>query len=154
MLYTNGAASKEGSGAGLILTNPEGNEVTYALRFDFDTTNNKAEDKALLVGLRLVRKMGVKTLKVMIDSVLVINQINGLCDTKNARMWKYVAAISDVAASFEGLRIEQIKTSENKRADTLSKLVATTYIHLSKKVLVEILRNYIIDDMGVDAIAT
>nr|GFA55469.1 reverse transcriptase domain-containing protein [Tanacetum cinerariifolium] len=32
-LFTNGSSCVDGSGAGLILTNPEGVEFTYALRF-------------------------------------------------------------------------------------------------------------------------
>lgn len=42
-LYTDGASSKEGSGASLILTSPEGEEITYALRFDFHTSNTEVE---------------------------------------------------------------------------------------------------------------
>ncbi|GKC46788.1 reverse transcriptase domain-containing protein [Tanacetum coccineum] len=42
-LFTDGAASSDGSGAGLMLIDPEGKEYTYALRFEFETTNNEAE---------------------------------------------------------------------------------------------------------------
>nr|GEY22344.1 reverse transcriptase domain-containing protein [Tanacetum cinerariifolium] len=52
-LYTDGASSSEGSGAGLMLTDPEGKEYTYALCFKFETTNNEAECEALLAGLRI-----------------------------------------------------------------------------------------------------
>ncbi|GKA51420.1 reverse transcriptase domain-containing protein, partial [Tanacetum coccineum] len=47
-LYTDGASSFDGSGAGLMLISPEGREYTYALRFEFKTTNDEAEYKALL----------------------------------------------------------------------------------------------------------
>ncbi|GJW55826.1 reverse transcriptase domain-containing protein [Tanacetum coccineum] len=50
-LYTDGASNSDGSGAGLMLIDPEGKEYTYALRFEFETTNNEAEYKALLAGL-------------------------------------------------------------------------------------------------------
>ncbi|GKC67446.1 reverse transcriptase domain-containing protein [Tanacetum coccineum] len=40
-------------GAGLMLISPEGREYTYALRFEFETTNNEAEYEALLAGLRI-----------------------------------------------------------------------------------------------------
>lgn len=50
-LYTDRASIKEGSGAGLILTSPDGEEVTYTLRFDFMTYNKEAEYEALLAGL-------------------------------------------------------------------------------------------------------
>ncbi|GKF71534.1 hypothetical protein Tco_0207648 [Tanacetum coccineum] len=39
-LFTDEASSSDGSGAGLMLVNPEGKEYTYALRFEFETTNN------------------------------------------------------------------------------------------------------------------
>nr|GEV11108.1 transposon Ty3-I Gag-Pol polyprotein [Tanacetum cinerariifolium] len=53
-LYTDGASSSNGSSVGLILGSPEGKEYPYALRFEFETTNNEAKYKALLFGLRIV----------------------------------------------------------------------------------------------------
>ncbi|GKD36681.1 reverse transcriptase domain-containing protein [Tanacetum coccineum] len=47
-LYTDGASNSDGSGAGLKLIDPEGKEYTYALRFEFETTNNEVEYEALL----------------------------------------------------------------------------------------------------------
>ncbi|GKB62318.1 reverse transcriptase domain-containing protein [Tanacetum coccineum] len=58
ILFTDGSSYTDGSGAGLILTNPEGMEFTYALRFRFDATNNEAEYEALIAGLRIVEQMG------------------------------------------------------------------------------------------------
>nr|GEU40772.1 reverse transcriptase domain-containing protein [Tanacetum cinerariifolium] len=46
--------------AGLILTNPKGTEFTYALRFKFETTNNEAEYKALIAGLRIAEQIVVE----------------------------------------------------------------------------------------------
>ncbi|GJU12732.1 reverse transcriptase domain-containing protein [Tanacetum coccineum] len=48
ILFTDGSSCVDGSGAGLILTNPEGMEFTYALRFEFTATNNEAEYEALI----------------------------------------------------------------------------------------------------------
>nr|GEX35354.1 reverse transcriptase domain-containing protein [Tanacetum cinerariifolium] len=45
----------DGSGAGLILTNPEGMEFTYALRFMFDATNNEAKYESLIARLRIAK---------------------------------------------------------------------------------------------------
>ncbi|GJY57794.1 reverse transcriptase domain-containing protein [Tanacetum coccineum] len=47
-LFTDRASSSNGSEAGLILVSPKGKEYTYALRFEFKTTNNEAEYEALL----------------------------------------------------------------------------------------------------------
>ncbi|GJX16350.1 reverse transcriptase domain-containing protein [Tanacetum coccineum] len=74
-LYTDKASSSDGSGAGLMLISPEGKEYTYALRFEFETTNNEVEYKALLAGLRVVEEMEIKDLVIFIDSQLVANQV-------------------------------------------------------------------------------
>nr|GEX06211.1 hypothetical protein [Tanacetum cinerariifolium] len=44
-LFTDGASSSNGSGAGLMLVNLEGKEYTYALRFEFKTTNNEGAEQ-------------------------------------------------------------------------------------------------------------
>lgn len=72
-LHTDGDSNKEGSGAGLILTSLTGEELTYALRFDFHTSNNEAEYEALLAGLRLAVTMGEERIIALIDSCLVAN---------------------------------------------------------------------------------
>ncbi|GJW26511.1 reverse transcriptase domain-containing protein [Tanacetum coccineum] len=66
-LFTDGSSCINGSGAGLILTNPEGTKFTYALRFRFDATNNEAEYEALIAGLRIaeqiVKELSEKSIK-------------------------------------------------------------------------------------------
>ncbi|GJW61667.1 reverse transcriptase domain-containing protein [Tanacetum coccineum] len=51
ILFTDGSSCIDGSGADLILTNLEGMEFTYALRFRFNATNNEAEYEALIAML-------------------------------------------------------------------------------------------------------
>ncbi|GJV30504.1 reverse transcriptase domain-containing protein [Tanacetum coccineum] len=77
ILLMDGSSCTDGSGAGLILTNPEGMEFNYALRFKFDATNNEAEYEALIAGLRIAEQIGVKNLQENVDSRLVANQVNG-----------------------------------------------------------------------------
>nr|GEV86435.1 reverse transcriptase domain-containing protein [Tanacetum cinerariifolium] len=60
ILFTDGSSCTDGSGAGPILTNPEGMEFTYALRFRFGATNNEAEYEAMIVGLRIAEQMEEK----------------------------------------------------------------------------------------------
>lgn len=47
----NGSSSSSGSGAGLILSHPEGEVVEHVLWFDFSITNNEVEYKTLFVEL-------------------------------------------------------------------------------------------------------
>ncbi|GJW98226.1 reverse transcriptase domain-containing protein [Tanacetum coccineum] len=130
ILFTDESSCLEGSGAGLILTSPEGEEFTYALRFEFDASNNEAKYEALIVGLRIAEQIGVKNLIAKVDSRLVANQINGLYEAKEQRMTQYLE--ND---SFKKNSIEQVPRSENKKADTLSKITSTSFTHLIKQVL-------------------
>nr|GEU84441.1 reverse transcriptase domain-containing protein [Tanacetum cinerariifolium] len=90
ILFTNGSSYTDGSRAGLILTNPEGMEFTYALRFMFDPTNNEAEYEALIAGLRIAKQMGVKNLQANVDSRPVANQVNGTYVAKEVDMIRYL----------------------------------------------------------------
>ncbi|GJS34796.1 reverse transcriptase domain-containing protein [Tanacetum coccineum] len=70
-LYTDGASSFDGAGLGLMLIDVAGKEYTYALRFEFETTNNEAEYEALLVGLRIAQEMEITKVAIFLDSQLV-----------------------------------------------------------------------------------
>ncbi|GKV20500.1 hypothetical protein SLEP1_g30619 [Rubroshorea leprosula] len=59
VLYVDGAANIEGSGAGAVLVGPYGFKSEHALRFKFQTTNNVAEYEALIYGLKLAFKLKV-----------------------------------------------------------------------------------------------
>ncbi|GJU88091.1 reverse transcriptase domain-containing protein [Tanacetum coccineum] len=65
ILFTDGSSCVDGSGAGLILTRPEGTEFTYAIRFQFTASNNEAEYEALIAGLRIAAQMGVRNVQNM-----------------------------------------------------------------------------------------
>ena len=67
-LSVDGASSAQGSGAGLILTSPEGIDIEYALRFGFHTSNNEAEYEAVILGLNLAHSLEVDQLEVYSDS--------------------------------------------------------------------------------------
>ncbi|GJY43834.1 reverse transcriptase domain-containing protein [Tanacetum coccineum] len=152
ILFTDGSSCTDGSGAGLILTNPEGMEFTYALRFRFDATNNEAEYEALIAGLRIAEQMGVKNLQANVDSRLVANQVNGTYVAKEADMIRYLEKVKALTGSFKAFTIKQIPRSENKKADALSKIASTSFAHLSKQVLVEELKEKSISEVEVLAV--
>ncbi|GJR98792.1 reverse transcriptase domain-containing protein [Tanacetum coccineum] len=115
-----GSSCVDGSGAGLILTNPEGAEFTYAMRFRFEATNNEAEYEALIAGLRIAEQMGHES---------YLNKVK-----------------KHFAKSFKEFSIKQIPRSENKKADALSKIASTSFAHLNKQVLVEELKEKSINE--------
>ncbi|GKD84906.1 reverse transcriptase domain-containing protein [Tanacetum coccineum] len=107
-LFTNSASSIEGSGAGLILTDPNGQEVTYALRFNFRASNNKAEYEALVVGLELAIQMEARCLEVYTDSLLIGNQVKGLYEAREDIMKRYLAKVRELQGHFNNFTITQI----------------------------------------------
>nr|GEW15640.1 reverse transcriptase domain-containing protein [Tanacetum cinerariifolium] len=126
-----------GSVAGLILTDPEGVEFTYALRFRFDATNNKAEYKALIAELNIAEKIGVKNLKANVDSRLVANQVNETYVAKETDMTRYLEKVKVLTNSFKALSIKQVHRS-GKKADALSKIASTSFSHLNGTLPAEI----------------
>nr|GEY27407.1 reverse transcriptase domain-containing protein [Tanacetum cinerariifolium] len=92
-LFTDGSSCVDGSRAGLILTNPERVEFTYALRFQFAASNNEAEYEALVAGLRIATQMGVKNIQVNVNSKLVANQVLGTYVAKEDNMIKYIEIV-------------------------------------------------------------
>lgn len=50
-IYFDGSRQLEGSGAGVVITSPQGDKFFYVLRLMFPCTNNAAEYEALLHGL-------------------------------------------------------------------------------------------------------
>ncbi|GJR91670.1 reverse transcriptase domain-containing protein [Tanacetum coccineum] len=152
VLFTDGSSCIDGSGDGLIITNLEGMEFTYALRFKFNATNNEAEYKALIVGLCIAMQMGVQNLQANVDSKLVANQVNGVYVAKESNMIKYLEKVKNLASTFQEFSIKQVPRGENKKADALSKIASTSFAHLSKQVLVEELREKSIDEQEILAV--
>ncbi|GKB57603.1 reverse transcriptase domain-containing protein [Tanacetum coccineum] len=152
ILFTDGSSCTDGSRAGLILTNLEGMEFTYALRFRFNVTNNEAVYEALIAGLRIAEQIVIKNLQANVDSRLVANQVNGTYVSKEADMIRYLEKVRTLTNNFKAFSIRQVPRSENKKADALSKIASTSFTHLSKQVLVEELKEKSIREVEILAI--
>nr|GEY70295.1 hypothetical protein [Tanacetum cinerariifolium] len=133
------ASNVRGSGAGLVLISPTKTEYTCALRLNFESTNNQAEYEALLVGLRISKKMGVQTLSVNVDSKLVASQINGKYKACKENMIWYLNKAREYISCFKIFKIQNIPRNKNRKADVLSKLAPVAFNHLTKEILVETL---------------
>nr|GEV80329.1 reverse transcriptase domain-containing protein [Tanacetum cinerariifolium] len=102
-------------------------------------SNNEAEYEALIAGLRIATHMGVKTIQANVDSKLVANQVLGTYVAKEDNMIKYLEIAKSLVSGFKTFSISQVPRSKNKKADALSKIASTSFAHLSKQVLVEVL---------------
>nr|GEU60348.1 hypothetical protein [Tanacetum cinerariifolium] len=116
--HRNGSSCMDGSGEGLILTNPEGIEFNYALRFQFAASNNEAEYEALIAGLRIAAQMGVKNVHVSVDSKLVANQVLGTYVAKEDNMVKYLDKVKSLVKGFTNFSISKGRVACTRDHDT------------------------------------
>jgi ribonuclease HI len=89
-MYFDGSKRVEGARAGVVLISPQGDKLKYMLRMSFpQASNNVAEYKALLHGMRMPKACGATRLKIFEDSNLVVQQVMNRCDTVSDNMTAY-----------------------------------------------------------------
>ena len=74
----------------IVITSPEKDVLKYGVQLKFPITNNEAEYKALLTGLRITRALGAENIVLKNDSQLVIRQVRGDFEAKETTMQKYL----------------------------------------------------------------
>ena len=62
-----GSCSEQGSGAGVVIQSPEGTEITYTVKFEFQLTNNQAEYEAFITGLGLAHALRAERVEIQAD---------------------------------------------------------------------------------------
>ncbi|XP_012858055.1 PREDICTED: uncharacterized protein LOC105977295 [Erythranthe guttata] len=129
-----GSSTTTGGGAGIVLTNPDGDEFEYAQRFEFTASNNVAEYEALIAGIRLALAAGARKLLIQSDSQLVVNQVLGAYEAKEDTMAKYLALAHTLLSKFESYEIRQVPRSNNIHADKLARLGSSMASIGSRKV--------------------
>ena len=128
-LSVDGAANAQGSGAGLILTSPEGIDIEYVLRFGFGASNNEAE---YITGLNLAHSMEVDQLEVCSDSQLVVKQIEDSYETRGEKMILYLKKVWELLKKFVRVQVRHIPRAENSRANALAKLTTASQEDLNR----------------------
>ena len=89
-LEFDGLVNKLGAGVGVWIYNLENDHAEgHSYRLNFKCTNNITEYEALLLGMKLVKILGVIRVSIMGDSELVIKQIKGEYQANHPRMRQY-----------------------------------------------------------------
>ena len=61
-IQTNGSSAQKKGGVGVVITAPNGEILKYGVQLIFLATNTEAEYEGILMGLRLGKAFGVKSL--------------------------------------------------------------------------------------------
>jgi ribonuclease HI len=120
-----GSKMREGLGAGVVFTCPKGDKLLYMLQIHFRTSNNIAEYEALVHGLKLAKEIGIRRILCFGDSDLVVHQVSGEWDAKDANMASYRFYVQQLCGFFEGCEFHHVPKANNNEADRLSKIDST-----------------------------
>ncbi|GJW37627.1 reverse transcriptase domain-containing protein [Tanacetum coccineum] len=82
--------------------------------------------------------MEAQCLEVYMDSLLIANQVKGLYEAREDIMRRYLAKVRELQGHYNNFTMTQIPMLKNKCADALSKLASSSFAHLTKSVLVEV----------------
>jgi len=134
MLYVDGSTTSDNSGAGLIMVSHEGNMHEHALKFLFKASNNEAKYEALLASMHVCYALGVKHLRVFSGSELIVSQMNGEYEARNATMVAYLTKVKEKSLSFNKFEIEHVPPSKNQQPDALSRLARSLPDRHSKSI--------------------
>jgi len=133
-----GAVGNDGAGIGIWVRSPFSapNKVPNSMRvcsykLAFECSNNEAEYEALIVGLKILRKLNAKRISVYGDSELVIKQVRGEYQAKHPRMRAYRNAVLDILNLFSEYTLTCVPRIQNSIADALAKAASSLKIPMN-----------------------
>ena len=107
-------------GAGAVLYKNNHEEWSKTFYLGDNVTNNQAEYKGLIGGLKHVSTLDLPNLLVEGDSNLVINQVSGTWRVKNDELKILHDEVQEYINKIKDIRFQHIPRNENKRADQLA----------------------------------
>lgn len=115
-----GARGNPGPAAiGVVVRDEEGGILATVSETIGEATNNVAEYRALIAGIRQARALGADRLELLGDSELVVKQVRGEYKVKNAGIRPLHAEVIEALEEFEEWSIEHVRREQNSDADAL-----------------------------------
>ena len=121
-LFTDGACrgNPGQGGAGAVVMSVDGQVVSTAKKFLGHCTNNIAEYRALILGLEEALEHKPDTLRVYLDSELLVRQIQGVYRVKNPALQPLMTEVRSLLARFDAWEVDHVPRRENTLADGLA----------------------------------
>ena len=117
---------------------PEGEQISYAVKFEFAATNNQAEYEALIAGLELAKAVKADRVKIITDSQLVANHVSERFQPREEKMEQYLKTVRQMMGKFEAVEVVQIPKEQNSRADILARMAAVADPKMPKSIPLEV----------------
>jgi ribonuclease HI len=107
---------------GATIKDREGTELATVSQLIGEGTNNIAEYRAAIEGLKAAKALGAGVIELRMDSELVVRQINGAYKVKNAILKPLHTEVTVLLASFDKSTVAHVRREDNARADELANL--------------------------------
>ncbi|MDP6925199.1 MAG: ribonuclease HI family protein [Candidatus Scalindua sp.] len=108
------------SGIGVAIFDKDSNLINEACDYLGVATNNIAEYKALILGIKLSTKYNAKRVLFKADSELMVKQIKGEYRVKNTQLKLLFAEAQRLLKELPNWKITHVPREENKEADLLA----------------------------------
>ena len=105
------------SASGYVIMDAERNIIDRGGEYLGITTNNQAEYHGVRLGLEKALELNMKRIDFKLDSMLVVNQMNGVYVIKNRDLWPINERIHDLMAHFEQVTFRHVPRDLNQLAD-------------------------------------
>jgi ribonuclease HI/probable phosphoglycerate mutase len=121
-LFSDGACrGNPGPGGGGAVITDAADRILWEGREYFGRcTNNIAEYKALILGLKGALACGCKNIDIYLDSELLANQINGSYKVKNENLKILMQDVRKLLSSLESAKVRHVPRCRNATADRLA----------------------------------
>jgi ribonuclease HI len=115
-----GSRGNPGPAAGAaVISTPDGEVLAQASELLGVATNNVAEYRGLLLGLRRARELGATEVELINDSELVAKQLTGAYKVKHPDMRPLHSQALAALRAFERWSIRSVPRASNAQADAL-----------------------------------
>ena len=124
VVYSDGASrGNPGPAAiGAAVFDAAGREVHAVSRRIGRATNNEAEYRAAIAGLEAALALGARDVELVMDSELVVRQLNMRYKVRNPALRRLFGRIKDLQWRFASFQVRHVRREENRRADELANL--------------------------------
>ncbi|MGB3946245.1 MAG: reverse transcriptase-like protein [Candidatus Saccharimonadales bacterium] len=120
------------SASGFVVMNRQQDVIHQGGMYLGITTNNQAEYHGVRLGLEKALEIGAKTIDFRIDSLLVVNQLNGIYTIKNRELWPINERIKELAEQFDKVSFSHVKREFNQLADGMVNKILNAHEQESK----------------------
>ncbi|MCF3653271.1 MAG: ribonuclease HI family protein [Aigarchaeota archaeon] len=118
------------AGIGYLIFDEDGRLLSKKWKHVGVRTNNEAEYLAAIEALREALSLGASELELLSDSELLVKQVRGEYAVRSSRLAPLHEELMRLVGSFEKFAAMHIERNENREADRLAKLAASSSLEI------------------------